>query len=291
MRDSDCVEFLQWALPQLDLRWPGFRKVRGQVCKRIRRRMQTLGLPDFAAYRVHIVREPAEWTILDSFCRITISRFYRDKAVFQAIDSIVLPDLAARGAEERRGLRCWAIGCASGEEVYTLRFLWDCAITGTRGDFGFFVLGTDVDDRVLHRASAGCYAAGSLKDLPEGLTERCFEARGGQYCVKPKHRHGVTFARQDIRREMPEGPFDLVLCRNVILTYFGPSLQISLMRQISERLVPGGYFAIGAHEALPADVVGFEPLAACSQILQWRGTANGKTDGGAQQGQLRGATQ
>jgi len=33
MNDNDCVEFLQWALPRLHLRWPGFRKVRAQVCK------------------------------------------------------------------------------------------------------------------------------------------------------------------------------------------------------------------------------------------------------------------
>jgi chemotaxis protein methyltransferase CheR len=171
LSDSDCVEFLQWALPRLNLRWPGFRKVRGQVCKRIRRRMQTLGLPDFVAYRVHIERESAEWTILDSFCRITISRFYRDKAVFRAIDNIVLPDLAARAAEEKRGLRCWAIGCASGEEVYTLRILWDCAITGTRSDVGFSVLGTDVDDSVLRRASAGCYAARQF-ERPTGRIDR-----------------------------------------------------------------------------------------------------------------------
>ena len=275
MSDRNCIDFLQWALPRLGYRWPGFRKVRGQVCKRIRRRMQAFGLPDFTAYRVHIEREPEEWAILDSFCRITISRFYRDKAVFQTIGTIMFLDLAARGADEKRAVRCWAIGCASGEEVYTLRILRDCAIAGTRSNVGLSLLGTDADDRILHRASAGCYPAGSLKDLPEELTKRCFETRGGQFCVKPEHRHGITFARQDIRREMPDGPFDLVLCRNVVMTYFEPALQISLMRQISARLVAGGYFVIGAHEALPADVGGFESLAACSRIFRSGGLEKG----------------
>ena len=44
MKDDRCVRFLQWALPQMHMRWPGFRKVRRQVCKRIDRRMKMLGL-------------------------------------------------------------------------------------------------------------------------------------------------------------------------------------------------------------------------------------------------------
>ncbi|MCZ6546022.1 MAG: chemotaxis protein CheR, partial [Chloroflexi bacterium] len=31
MKDTECVGFLQWALPRLRLHWRGFRKVRGQV--------------------------------------------------------------------------------------------------------------------------------------------------------------------------------------------------------------------------------------------------------------------
>ncbi|MGR8981908.1 MAG: hypothetical protein ACU84H_17720, partial [Gammaproteobacteria bacterium] len=45
MKDEACVQFLQWALPQMQLRWQGFRKVRKQVCKRIGRRIAELGLP------------------------------------------------------------------------------------------------------------------------------------------------------------------------------------------------------------------------------------------------------
>ena len=51
MRDADCIAFLRWALPRLDLRWQGFREVHGQVCKRLKRRMKALGLADIAAYR------------------------------------------------------------------------------------------------------------------------------------------------------------------------------------------------------------------------------------------------
>ena len=59
MKNTECVAFLQWALPQLVMRWPGFRKVRRQVCRRIGRRLCELGLPDVAAYRACLERNQA----------------------------------------------------------------------------------------------------------------------------------------------------------------------------------------------------------------------------------------
>jgi len=56
----DCTAFLEWALPRLELRWPGFRKVRRQVCKRLTRRMRDLGLDSFAAYRARLEADPTE---------------------------------------------------------------------------------------------------------------------------------------------------------------------------------------------------------------------------------------
>ena len=126
LSDEECVAFLQYALPRLNLRWAGFRKVRGQVNKRLKRRIKELGLEGLTAYRSYLEEDPEEWRRLDEFCRITISRFYRDRGVFQLLQDRVLPELAERAADEGRSvIRVWSAGCASGEEVYTLRILWD----------------------------------------------------------------------------------------------------------------------------------------------------------------------
>lgn len=85
MADADCVAFLQWALPRLDLRWRGFRKVHGQVCKRLKRRMKELGLDGFDAYRKWLAADTDEWAVLDGMCHITVSRFYRDSRIFKAL--------------------------------------------------------------------------------------------------------------------------------------------------------------------------------------------------------------
>jgi len=94
MRDQECVEFLQWCLPRLRLRWAGFRKVRRQVCRRIRTRMEELGLRDLEAYREHLEAHADEWPLLDGLCRITISRLYRDGGLFDFLGAKGLPALA-----------------------------------------------------------------------------------------------------------------------------------------------------------------------------------------------------
>ena len=123
--DRECVEFLQWALPQLGLRWPGFRKVRRQVHKRIVRRLNELGLTQISEYREYLQTNSDEWSVLDGFTRISISRFYRDRDVFNHLRDVLLPD-AARASQVRgeEQLRIWSAGCASGEEPYTIAMIW-----------------------------------------------------------------------------------------------------------------------------------------------------------------------
>ena len=90
MKHDDCVGFLQWALPRLRLRWPGFRRVRRQVCQRLGRRLRELGLGELQAYQLYLGNHPTEWQVLDGLCRITISRFYRDRTIFVALEREVL---------------------------------------------------------------------------------------------------------------------------------------------------------------------------------------------------------
>ena len=76
VKDADCTDFLRWALPRLGMRWAGFRRVRRQVCKRLRRRIADLGLRGLAGYPALLEKDSEEWTGLDGLCRISISCFY-----------------------------------------------------------------------------------------------------------------------------------------------------------------------------------------------------------------------
>ena len=270
MNDTDCTAFLQWALPQLELRWPGFRKVRRQVCKRLKLRMGDLSLNNYSAYRARLEADPSEWRIFDACCHITISRFFRDRGIFEVVRRRVLPDIAMRADREKREAKVWSAGCASGEEPYTLKMLWDIEIASAYPGVSLSIIASDVDEAMVGRAREGCFEPTSLHELPPPLIEQAFDRLGPRYCVKAKLREGIEFLNQDIRTEMPSHIFDLILCRYVVFTYFAVSLQRKVLARMLERLRPQGYLVIGTHEQLSS---GFSELAALDsapQIFQKR---------------------
>jgi chemotaxis protein methyltransferase CheR len=108
---------------------------------------------------------------------------------------------------------------------------------------------------VLTRARSGRYAAATLREVPERWRAAAFTREGELWCVREPFRRGVRFERQDLRSSAPEGPFDLVFCRNLAFTYFDDALQRRVAERISERLVPGALLVLGAREVLP-DAVG-----------------------------------
>lgn len=271
MQDSEGIQFLQWCLPRLGLRWPGFRKVRKRVYKRMARRIQELGLSGLSAYRSHLDTHAGEWAVLDELCRIPISRFYRDRGVFQCLEEEVLPALGALAvARDETELGCWSIGCASGEEPYTLVIAWRLGPGLRLPDLRLRVLATDIDPENLARARRGCYVRSSLKDLLPAYLELAFVPTAQEWCVGRVYREGVTFVEQDVRQAAPPGPFDLILCRNVAFTYFDEVRQRNALRTIVERLAPGGALVIGSGESLPDVVPGLEVWSAKSRIYRRR---------------------
>jgi len=271
MKDTDCIAFLQWALPHLDLRWLGYRKVRRQVCRRIARRVTELQLHDLAAYGRRLEADPAEWQALDDCCRITISRFFRDRRVFETLRTRVLPDVAARAARQGREARIWSAGCASGEEPYTLKILWDLEIARSYRYVPLSLVATDIDAGMLARARQGIFEATSLRELPSRFIGEAFDHTDNRYSVKPEYRRGIDFIVQDLRAQAATGPFDLVLCRYVAFTYFAEQLQRRTLQHILTQLLPGAYLVIGTHEQIPDREFGLTPLGDSPQIFQKAG--------------------
>lgn len=251
MRDAEAVRFLQWALPQLRMRWPGFRKVRGQVAKRLRRRVAELGLPDLQAYRHCLEADDGEWGELDARCRVTISRFLRDRSVWMRLGAIL---------KRRGGARAWCAGCASGEEPYSL------AMIARESGAGVEIVASDADPHLLTRAQAARYGRGSLRELSPAQVEAFFEADGADFVLRRDLRRAVSDWRcEDLRVAMPDGPFDLVFCRNLAFTYFDEELQREILAGIRRRLAPDGVLALGTHEEPPSDEV--ERIAPC--LFRW----------------------
>jgi chemotaxis protein methyltransferase CheR len=264
MDKEECSEFLQWCLPRLRMRWAGFRKVRKQVCKRLSRRLEELGLPDLTAYKSYLDIHPQEWQNLDRLCRITISRFYRDREVFDTLRIEILPFLATEPFPAgEAAIRCWSAGCCSGEEPYTLQLIWFLSLLPQiPAKLSLQITATDSETSLLDRARKGCYSKGCLKELPRDWIGEAFYSIGEEYCIRREFAEDILFVQQDIHEEMPDGFFHLILCRNLVFTYFESSLQQEILQKMMEKLLPGGFLIVGIHESLPEGVSGIKP---------WRG--------------------
>lgn len=229
MTDAECVELLRWAMPRLGLRWRGFEHLRRQVCRRIVARASELGLGS-AEYRERLERDPGELARLDELCFVTISRFYRDAATFDAL---------ARHLRELDSPRVWSAGCASGEEPYTV------AMLSERVE----VVATDRDEAVLARAAVGRYGSSSLRELPPELRALGFDGD----TVRPAVRARVRFERADVRAFEPGTPLHVVLCRNVVFTYFDEATQLAFASRVAARLEPNGLLVVGKGESVPGE--------------------------------------
>lgn len=253
------------------MRWPGFRKVRGQVCTRLAKRINELGYSGPAAYRAYLEATPSEWARLDSMCRITVSRFYRDKLVWQRLGEDILPELAEsarhRGEE---ALRCWRAGCASGEEPYTLSLLWH--FLPASQVLPLTIIATDSNAHLLKRAEAACYPFSSVKALPNEWRSTAFKHKDEIYWLRNRYRQGVRFICQDLRATMPDGPFHVVFCRNLAFTYFDTDLQARILRQLYQRIHPGSYLVLGAHERLPVNTFALTRISQHFPLFRANGT-------------------
>jgi chemotaxis protein methyltransferase CheR len=205
----------------------------------VRARVAELGLDGFDAYRARLEAGPAEWDVLAAMTPVTISRFARDRAVFDALASAVVPELERTGGPP---LRSWSAGCASGEEAYTLALLWPA----------MEVLATDMHPAVLERARRAAYPPSSLRELTSAERDRGFAVEADEHVVRPHVAARVTVARHDLRDPPPGGPFDLVLCRNVAFTYLDEDRRRAVLAHMASAVRAGGALVIGLHEALPA---------------------------------------
>ena len=265
--DPQWTAFLQWALPQLRMCWSGFRKVRTQVRNRVHKRLQSLQLAGPDDYRDYLQQHPEEWRMLDTLCRITISRFYRDKGIYGLLADRIIPGLVEQIRREgNRRLHIWSAGCGSGEEPYSLAILWAMQLQQRCPDITLRILATDIDPQLLNRARTACYPFSSLKELPATWRESAFTASAGRYCLQSAFKSPVLFVEHDVRGPVPATALQLLLCRNLVYTYYNEGLQREITQQLVDALQPGGLLVVGSHETLPDDVPGFTPLS-CNRAI------------------------
>jgi len=170
---------------------------------------------------------------------INVSQLWRHPEQWNWLRSEILGDLARNGT-----LKAWSAGSSYGAEAYTLAAVCRETIPQARVQ----ILGTDIDRRMVERASEGVFTEEDARCAPAASMERFFERIHGGWRARPELRSMVSFEIGDLlRMQPPPGRYDLVLCRNTVI-YFAEPIRDELHERLAAALRPGGCLVIGATE-------------------------------------------
>jgi chemotaxis protein methyltransferase CheR len=199
----------------------------------------------------------SELEALVRYLTVSETYFFRDKRALDLLAERVLPELL-KGRSPARELRIWSAGCSTGEEPYSIAMLMERTGMHFRHP-AIEIVGTDVNDHSLRKASEGVYGEWSFRSTtPELKTTYFHEGPGGRWTILPSIKTRVKFRRANLIEESDSSfvgaANDVIFCRNVLM-YFTPEAMRDTVRRFRDSLAPNGWLVVGpaetAHDLFP----------------------------------------
>ena len=222
--------------------------------RRIAIRIRATRCRDTAEYIGLLLRSEQELDLLQKVLTIHVSQFFRNPSLFEKLRRQVLPELfavARTGAE--KSLRICCLGCAAGEEPYSLAILLREYFTRELEQVSTTITGTDIDTETLATARRGEYGKNRLREVSTMFLKRYFQPCGERFHLTPEIRDMVTFTQGNITRLDQSITNDLVFCRNTLI-YFSRPEQENILNRIAEILPAHGILVLGKSETLGRNI-------------------------------------
>ncbi|HEX3787403.1 MAG TPA: CheR family methyltransferase [Pseudonocardiaceae bacterium] len=264
--DSDLEDLLGFIRDSRGFDFTGYKRT--SLTRRIRKRMQDIGIAEYVDYQDRLESSAEEFHFLFNTILINVTGFFRDTETWTYLQREVLPDLLAKlGPEE--DIRVWSAGCSTGEEAYSLAIMLAEVLGIEECVRRVKIYGTDVDEEALRDARVGLYSAKSLEPLSADLRSKYFEAHGAQFTLRSDLRRRVIFGRHDITRDAPISRLDLLVCRNTLM-YFNVEAQAQIIDRFHFALREGSFLFLGKAEMLLSDSDRFEVTSMRQRIFRRR---------------------
>ena len=216
--------------------------------RRLSQAREEFGLTTLSQMQDRIMRHGDEFSRLFQYLTVQVSEMFRDPAYFLALREHVLPRLRTYPS-----IKVWVAGCSTGEELWSLKILFDEEGLTERTLF----YATDINPDALARAEAGIYAA----DRIQGFTQNYLAAGGKRSLSDYYHaayggarfagalKDRVVFADHSLSTDEVFLEAHLVSCRNVMI-YFDRALQDRALGLFQRALVRRGFLGLGSKESL-----------------------------------------
>ena len=172
---------------------------------------------------------------------INVSEFYRNYKRWEVLEKNILPKIL----QQANAPKIWSAACSTGEEPYTMVMILSKYLPLNK----IHILATDIDEKAIARAKLGLYPERSLNELPHDMKRKYFTKEGSQYQISDEIKKAVTFKKHNLLADSFGGPFDLIICRNVLI-YFTEEAKDILYHKFSNALNPSGILFVGSTEQI-----------------------------------------
>jgi chemotaxis protein methyltransferase CheR len=194
---------------------------------------------------------------------VSISRFFRDRGLWQILEETVLTGLL-----ERESPHIWSAGCARGEEVYSLNILLYRLNKKHQKSISTQILATDVNPDYIEKAQKAIYTASSMREVHENWRDLYFTEKRKNFEVQQFLKQNITWKVQPFESGLPKIKFDIIFLRNNLLTYYLDSEKTDIFRSILRCLKPSGWLIIGSNEHLPFNCSDLKPWPSCPYLYK-----------------------
>ena len=222
------------------------------VERRISERVVATSSQSFAGYFAYLrseIRDEVEH-LINAFT-VNETYFYREDHQLACLGADLLKE---RVAAKRPGdtIRIWSVPCSTGEEPYSIA-IWLLENWKEVDAYDIEIVGSDIDTRVLEAAAEGIFGKRALMRLSSELINRYFHPLDDErWQILDDLRQSVRFSRVNLietKETRPQGRFDVVFCRNVLIYFDDESRRIAA-ENLYDNLLPGGFICLGHTESM-----------------------------------------
>lgn len=251
------AEFLQWS--KLLEERAGIQLVAAQkslLQSQLAIRMRELGYDNYSDYLALVtdgLQGAIEWSILVDRIAIKETSFFRHRDSFEYVRRYLQNKINNQALHE--SFDVWSVGCATGEEPYSLAMVINDCFELAQLDPYYGVTALDISSTALAKGRLGRYSERAIAQMTEEEARRyCKPCVDNQYEIVQKLRDRVCFSLGNVLniKQMPVVHMDVIFCQN-LLVYFRRWLRRDILNNLVERLKPGGLLVVGLGEVVDWD--------------------------------------
>ena len=199
-------------------------------------------------YLEFLVNSDAEKNSIYNYLIPSKKDFFSNCISWQSLVTNVIPKLLIKIPIEEV-IRCWVIGCGTGEEAYSLAILLDEAISSTIPFRKFKILATDINNLALKIASEGVYSQKIVDNVSSERLKRYFVSHKNTLTVSHELRKNIVFTPHNIFKDIGFFKINLIICQNFLI-YIQPQYRYRVLSTIDKSLAFDGILFLDNYELL-----------------------------------------